>query len=633
MAKIEVTPITSGYNVAALNETLQNIEDEFKNKVVYRDEVSPMERALDMNGKDILNVDSIVATSIQVGGAVITEGEFASDSSAILRGDLSAPAGSALVGFQQRGDGAVPRTVEGKAQECVTVLDFIPEEHHDAIRAGTSLYDCGAAFSLAATYAAIVTRVGTANNDIVTAAVEIPAGVYRSSLSLPIKNAVQWHGAGSGATCIVITGAVNGFTVDDPLRDYSNVRFTGFTLENGGSAIDGITGSGLLRNCGAEDVVVKGFRDSYSLTDTWTFKLNDCASYSATRHHIHAGADTGGIHIYGGRYDVCESYGVYMNSQVGELIMHDVAVQFGRTGAVWVDDARTVELKQCFFEGNCITNPAAHYVTLKRIGANALSSATVEDCVMNNLADANRNGLGVLRVENFRLFVYRERWTRNDVAVVPSIGEGVEQVTAEYATANDPTPLLTNIGVGLANQAHIKRTARPQGIYGQDMADVSFAPTTRAALNVGFPAVGVALGTHGSTGAVNGYGASSVLKLNPAAGDIQLGQGGATVAGGTNEFFGKYRAPTQITSANLIPNATTQCVLVNCSGGNRNIQLTNIAHAAGRTITVKKTDASANLLIVSPTSGGTIDGAASFTSAAAYASIRLISDGVDWFSV
>jgi hypothetical protein len=73
MAKIEVTPVTSGYNVAALNETLQSIEDEFKNKVVYRDEVSPMERPLDMNGNDILNAGEVTADQVQVGSIVLNE--------------------------------------------------------------------------------------------------------------------------------------------------------------------------------------------------------------------------------------------------------------------------------------------------------------------------------------------------------------------------------------------------------------------------------------------------------------------------------------------------------------------------------------------------------------------------------
>lgn len=38
--------------------------------------------------------------------------------------------------------GAIHRTVQGKLHELISVLDFIPETEHAAIRSGTSVYDC-----------------------------------------------------------------------------------------------------------------------------------------------------------------------------------------------------------------------------------------------------------------------------------------------------------------------------------------------------------------------------------------------------------------------------------------------------------------------------------------------------------
>lgn len=89
MAKIELNSVTSGYNLSAINDNFQKIEEELKNKVLYVDEVSPMEQDLDMNGMNIINVDKVVAQQVQVGNAIITEGEFGPDSSAVLRGDLA----------------------------------------------------------------------------------------------------------------------------------------------------------------------------------------------------------------------------------------------------------------------------------------------------------------------------------------------------------------------------------------------------------------------------------------------------------------------------------------------------------------------------------------------------------------
>jgi hypothetical protein len=47
-------------------------------------------------------------------------------------------------GFIQAGTGAQQRTVESKLQDVVSVLDFIPESQHAAIKAGTSTYDATA---------------------------------------------------------------------------------------------------------------------------------------------------------------------------------------------------------------------------------------------------------------------------------------------------------------------------------------------------------------------------------------------------------------------------------------------------------------------------------------------------------
>jgi hypothetical protein len=54
--KIELNSLTSGYNINQINVNFGKIETEFKDKVVYRDEVSPMARELDMDGHRVINV-------------------------------------------------------------------------------------------------------------------------------------------------------------------------------------------------------------------------------------------------------------------------------------------------------------------------------------------------------------------------------------------------------------------------------------------------------------------------------------------------------------------------------------------------------------------------------------------------
>lgn len=60
MSKIDLDPITSGYNLSKINANFQKVEDELNNKVLYRNspagEPNSMASNLDMNGKQIINV-------------------------------------------------------------------------------------------------------------------------------------------------------------------------------------------------------------------------------------------------------------------------------------------------------------------------------------------------------------------------------------------------------------------------------------------------------------------------------------------------------------------------------------------------------------------------------------------------
>jgi hypothetical protein len=73
MAKISINDIGSGYaSTTALNVSFNQIEDQFNNKVLYRDnptgEPNQMLNDLDMNNYDLLNVGGLSATSLTVNG-------------------------------------------------------------------------------------------------------------------------------------------------------------------------------------------------------------------------------------------------------------------------------------------------------------------------------------------------------------------------------------------------------------------------------------------------------------------------------------------------------------------------------------------------------------------------------------
>ena len=73
MAKLTLSGIGSGYaSTTALNATFNQIEDEFNNNVLYRNnpsgEPNQMENDLDMNNNDLLNIGGLSATSLTVNG-------------------------------------------------------------------------------------------------------------------------------------------------------------------------------------------------------------------------------------------------------------------------------------------------------------------------------------------------------------------------------------------------------------------------------------------------------------------------------------------------------------------------------------------------------------------------------------
>lgn len=85
------------------------------------------------------------STGVQIGSWDNISGAF--DQTA-----LASSIGSSLVGYNEGGTGAVTTTVQTKLRESVSVFDFIPPAEHDAIRGGTSTYDCTADFITAFNY-------------------------------------------------------------------------------------------------------------------------------------------------------------------------------------------------------------------------------------------------------------------------------------------------------------------------------------------------------------------------------------------------------------------------------------------------------------------------------------------------
>lgn len=83
MSKIDLDPITSGYNLSKINANFQKVEDELNNKVLYRDspagEPNNMSSNLDMNSKSILNANKISSNVLELGGVQVVPTGLATD--------------------------------------------------------------------------------------------------------------------------------------------------------------------------------------------------------------------------------------------------------------------------------------------------------------------------------------------------------------------------------------------------------------------------------------------------------------------------------------------------------------------------------------------------------------------------
>lgn len=103
-----------------------------------------------------------------------------------LRSDLSADAGSSLVGFKQRGTGSVPRSMLDKARDAVNVKDF------GAV--GDGVADDTAAINAAKN--ALPSNLATGAGGIIY----FPAGVYRITSPIYVRYGQTLMGAGSSAS-------------------------------------------------------------------------------------------------------------------------------------------------------------------------------------------------------------------------------------------------------------------------------------------------------------------------------------------------------------------------------------------------------------------------------------------------
>jgi hypothetical protein len=87
------------------------------------------------------------------------------------------------------------------------------------------------------------------------------------------------------------------------------------------------------------------------------------------------------------------------------------------------------------------------------------------------------------------------------------------------------------------------------------------------------------------------------------------------------------------TSGNYTATVNDSVIVVNASGGSVTVTLPAAATAKGRMYNIKKTDASANSLVIDGNASETIDGALTLTTTTQYHSFTLVCDGSNWWLI
>ncbi len=127
--------VSSGYNLSKINSNFDKIEDEFNDRVLYRDnldtEPNSMQDNLDMNSYKILNANSIYSQSLFLNGIAVTVNNLVEvDTSYVdaLRADIADTSntalGDGLVGVKQPYTGGIARTQHSKNTEIMSAMDF-----------------------------------------------------------------------------------------------------------------------------------------------------------------------------------------------------------------------------------------------------------------------------------------------------------------------------------------------------------------------------------------------------------------------------------------------------------------------------------------------------------------------------
>ena len=443
-----------------------------------------------------------------------------------------------------------------------------------------------AALTLAATS---VLSILAAKVDAVTAAVFAPAGSYKTSATLMVGEGTEFFGESSSTSLIRPTHTGVAIQMGGPDREYSQVKLRKLgiignrsgTLSYGAwttTTSIGVYVEDCIRECSIEDCWITQCQASIKAENSYAFEVNRNYLVYALDYHIESDNAVNWT-IAGNRIDWSEKHGIYLNgTNAGdETLAVNItgnAIQICWRNAVWLYDCASANVSGNFFESNY---------------REAVDATTHVYADVNIETGPNSRGYSFTVNNNF--FTHGSSPT-------------VDAYTA--IRCNKASGGLVAMGNVCRDSSYWR------------LIDAGDAAVERLVV-LGNAYAGT------FTKVVYNTACSGLIEEQDEAGSITMKEvrlGGLQIIPTTSS--------SNVTSSDKISGA-----LISTAGGNRQFFLRDVDCVAGRMYFIKKTTGDTNNLVVTREGGSTktIDGATSVIDGTAYAKVRVISDGSNWFTV
>ena len=226
--------------------------------------------------------------------------------------------------------GAINRAINLKLAETISVTDFGADP--------TGVTDS-------------TTAIQAAINSVTTGRIYLPAGTYKTTTTISLKNGVSIYGDGSGITTISNATANPIITVNTG----ANIRFckiNGMTLYGGGTNTYGITANQWGNQDAMIDVEIYNCVVGVYLYACYNFKAENCWIHNNTSHGLLAANATYAAEIRGSMFTQNGGDGVQINtSGGGQFLIENCDFEANSANQINITAGRGINILNNYFEG------------------------------------------------------------------------------------------------------------------------------------------------------------------------------------------------------------------------------------------------------------------------------------------